>query len=142
MQAKSIRSREEKAQLSPGCSSECLRALSESEEARSLWILNLSCVNPELVQCSEQATDIYARAKTKLRSMTHRQQMGIQGILIKLGMADYHAISLAREVTGLQQDLANRKCLGILSKAEALADHILAGLAPSAQSILSHLSSG
>lgn len=137
-----MRLREEKAHIPAGCSTECLRALSESDEARSLWILNLSCVNPELVQCPEQATDIYARAKTKLRGMTYRQQTQIEGILIKLGMADYHAISLAREVTNLQQDLADRKCLGILPRAEVLADDMLAGLTPSTLKIISHLSSG
>lgn len=60
-------------------------------------------------------------------------------MLIKLGIAEYHAVSFAREVTSLQQDVANRKCLGIWSKAEALIDHRLTSLAPGAQSILNQL---
>lgn len=139
-QTHALQSREEKGLLQAGSSAECLRALSESEEARSLWLLNLSLVNSKLAPSSpEHPADVYAKASAKLKSMTHRQQMGVQGILIKLGMAEYHAISFALEVTNLQQDVANRKCLGILSKAEALMDHSLAGLAPGARSILGHL---
>lgn len=71
--------------------------------------------------------------------MTHPQQMEIQGMLMKLGVAEYHAISFALEVTSLQQDVANRKCLGICSKAEALIDHRLTSLAPGAQAISNYL---
>lgn len=140
-QSEALRSREKQGQLPSGSSAECLRALSESEEARSLWMLNLSRIRPSRIRSSssEPPTDVYAKAMSKLKSMTHRQQMGVQGILIKLGMAEYHAISFALEVTGLQQDVANRKCLGILSKAESLMDHSLTGLAPAASSVHRHL---
>jgi len=71
--------------------------------------------------------------------MTLGQRMDVEGILLKLGIAEYVAISFASEVTSLQQDVATRKGLGIWSKAEAIVDHRLEGLAPSTRSLLNHL---
>ncbi len=71
--------------------------------------------------------------------MTLGQRMDVEGILLKLGIAEYVAISFALEVTSLQQDVATRKGLGIWSKAEAIVDHRLEGLAPGTRSLLNHL---
>lgn len=122
-----------------GSSIACLDVLSECEEARSLWSLNLSRVSPKLILCSNRPNDVYAQAKSRLRNMTLGQRMDVEGTLLKLGIAEYVAISFALEVTSLQQDVATRKGLGIWSKAEAIVDHRLAGLAPATRSLLNQL---
>jgi len=134
-----VKYQEKRGRLCSGSSSACLNVLSECEEVRSLWRLNLSRVSPKVILCSDRPNDIYTKAKSRLRSMTLGQRMDVEGILLKLGIAEYVAISFASEVTSLQQDVATRKGLGIWSKAEAIVDHRLEGLAPSTRSLLNHL---
>lgn len=139
VQMRWVRYRETQGQLEPGSASACLTVLSKCEEARSLWNLNLSRLSPKLVLCSESPNDVYARARSRLQNMTLGQRLGVEGTLIKLGIAEYIAISLAFEVASLQEHVATRKSLGIWSKAEEIANARLTGLLPGVRGMSAHL---
>lgn len=130
---------EKQGQLSAGSSSACLDALSECEEARLLWQLNLSRLNPKLVLCPDRPNDVYARAQAKLRRMSSGQRLSVEGIMIRLGIAEYVAISLVLEVSSLVRDIDTRRDLKVSSSAVAIADHRLAGISPGTRSITRHL---
>lgn len=67
------------------------------------------------------------------------KRMDVEGTLIKLGIAEYIAISLAFEVASLEEDVATRKGLGIWTPAEAIVDYRLARLVPGVRSMSDHL---
>lgn len=125
--------------LHAGSAVACLDVLSNCEEARLLWQLNLSRINPRTVLCPRSPHDIYAQAKARMKQMTPGQRLDVEGLMIRIGLAEYAAISLVMEVSSLRRDIGTRRDLNVSSRAEALVDYRLHGLGSGTQSIVNHL---
>lgn len=104
-----------------------------------MWQVNLSRLNPKLVLCPEQPNDIYARAKAKLKRMSPGQRLDVEGIMIRIAIVEYVAISLVLEVSSLVRDIGTRRDLKVSSSAVAVADYRLTGLSTPTRSIAKHL---